>query len=63
MNDLLNKNTHKNTWLVPVACLLAGGALTGISTNLAKYAVNIGLTPLAFLFWSITGAAIILLIV
>ncbi|OLF34855.1 hypothetical protein BTW00_11415 [Psychrobacter sp. C 20.9] len=63
MNDLLNKNTHKNTWLVPIACLLAGGALTGISTNLAKYAVNISLTPLAFLFWSITGAAIILLIV
>ncbi|GAA0799115.1 DMT family transporter [Psychrobacter piscatorii] len=63
MNNSLKKNTRKATWLVPFACLLAGGALTGISTNLAKYAGDIGLTPLAFLFWSITGAAIILLIV
>ena len=63
MNDSLKKNARKATWLVPFACLLAGGALTGISTNLAKYAGDIGLTPLAFLFWSITGAAIILLIV
>ena len=54
---------NRNTWLVPFACLLTGGALTGISTNLAKYAGDIGLTPLAFLFWSITGAAVILLLV
>ncbi|MBH0064135.1 DMT family transporter [Psychrobacter sp. SZ93C1] len=54
---------NKNTWLIPFACLLTGGALTGISTNLAKYAGDIGLTPLAFLFWSITGAAFILSIV
>ena len=40
-----------------------GGALLGIATNLAKFAVEIGLTPLAFLFWSISGAAIILSIV
>ncbi|MDN3453001.1 MULTISPECIES: DMT family transporter [unclassified Psychrobacter] len=53
----------RNTWLIPFACLLTGGALTGISTNLAKYAGDIGLTPLAFLFWSITGAAFILSIV
>ena len=51
---------HKQTWLLPLLCLLAGGALIGISTNLAKYAGEIGLTPLAFLFWSITGAAVIL---
>jgi len=64
MNDSLKQKTsHKATWLVPFACLLVGGALTGISTNLAKYAVDTGLTPLAFLFWSITGAAIILLVV
>lgn len=64
MNDSLKqKSSHKHTWLVPFACLLAGGALTGVSTNLAKYAGDIGLTPLGFLFWSITGAAIILLIV
>ena len=53
---------HKQTWLLPLLCLLAGGALIGISTNLAKYAGEIGLTPLAFLFWSITGAAVILFI-
>ena len=54
---------NRNTWLIPFACLLAGGALTGISTNVAKYAVDVGLTPLGFLFWSIAGAAIILLMV
>lgn len=53
----------KHTWLLPFICLLVGGALIGISTNLAKYANEIGVTPLAFLFWSITGAAIILLVV
>lgn len=53
---------HKQTWFLPLLCLLAGGALIGISTNLAKYAGEIGLTPLAFLFWSITGAAVILLV-
>ncbi len=51
---------NKKTWLIPLLCLLVGGALIGISTNLAKYAGEIGLTPLAFLFWSITGAAFIL---
>ncbi|MGO3046345.1 DMT family transporter [Psychrobacter celer] len=53
----------KATWLVPVLCLLAGGALIGVSTNVAKYAGVVGLTPLAFLFWSIAGAALILLVV
>ncbi|MCI2394842.1 DMT family transporter [Aliiroseovarius sediminis] len=52
-----------STWLIPLACLLGGGALLGLSTNLAKFAGEIGLTPLAFLFWSISGAAIILLAV
>jgi len=63
MNDsLTQKTSHKTTWLVPFVCLLAGGALTGISTNVAKYAIDVGLTPLGFLFWSITGAAVILFI-
>ncbi|MEN6669072.1 DMT family transporter [Psychrobacter sp. B38] len=56
-------SNHKHAWLIPFTCLLVGGALIGISTNLAKYAGQIGITPLAFLFWSITGAAIILWIV
>lgn len=53
----------KNRWLIAFVCLLGGGLLLGLSTNLAKYAGEIGLTALAFLFWSITGATIILLIV
>ena len=53
---------NNKAWLMPLLCLLAGGALIGISTNLAKYAGEIGLTPLAFLFWSITGAAVILFV-
>lgn len=52
----------KKAWLTPLFCLVAGGALIGISTNLAKFAGENGLTPLAFLFWSITGAAVILFI-
>ena len=43
-------SNSKQSWLVPFTCLLAGGALIGISTNLAKYAGEVGLTPLAFLF-------------
>ena len=43
-------------WL-PLLCLLGGGALLGISTNLAKLAGEMGLSPLAFLCWSVVGAA------
>jgi len=35
--------------------------LLGVSTNLAKLAVGIGMTPLAFLTWSLAGAALLLL--
>jgi drug/metabolite transporter (DMT)-like permease len=55
--------TRANTWVVPLLCLLSGGALLGLSTNLAKLAVETGLMPLAFLGWSVTGAALILLVV
>lgn len=47
--------------VIALTCLIAGGALLGVSTNMAKYAGTIGLTPLAFVFWSITGAALLLL--
>lgn len=62
MNEFTKQKVshRKSAWLVPLVCLLVGGALFGISTNLAKYAGEISLTPLAFLFWSISGAAIIL---
>ncbi|HTN35054.1 MAG TPA: DMT family transporter [Marinobacter sp.] len=52
---------RKRAWLIPLLCLLAGGALLGISTNLAKLAGEVNLPPLAFLSWSITGAALILM--
>lgn len=58
-----NSSPCRSIWLVPLTCLLVGGALLGISTNVAKYAGEIGLSPLAFLFWSITGAATILLVI
>lgn len=58
-----NSSPCRSVWLVPLICLLVGGALLGISTNVAKYAGEIGLSPLAFLFWSITGAATILLVI
>lgn len=50
-------------WWIPFSCLLCGGLLLGVSTNLAKYAGESGLNPLAFLFWSIAGSALILLLV
>ncbi len=52
--------SNKN-WLIAINCLLVGGFLFGISNNLAKYSDSIGLNPLAFIFWSVLGAAIILL--
>ena len=60
---LQGRLTGSHSWFIPFICLLVGGLLLGVSTNLAKYAGEIGLTPLAFLFWSISGAALILLIV
>lgn len=56
------KSSTDHNWLIAVSCLLVGGALLGLSTNLAKYAGEIGLTPLAFLFWSIAGATGTLLV-
>ena len=52
---------HKTALLLPLLCLLGGGALLGISTNLAKLAGELGLTPLAFLCWSSVGAASLLM--
>ncbi len=40
--------------------LLVTGALLGTSTNLAKIATGRGIDPLAFLAWSIVGAAVLL---
>ncbi len=56
-------NTRQRPWLVPLLCLLAGGLLLGLSSNLAKLAGELELSPLAFLYWSISGAALILLLI
>lgn len=53
----------KRAWLMPLLCLLSGGSLLGLSTNLAKLAGEAQLPPLAFLCWSIIGAALVLMIV
>ncbi|MCH8542151.1 MAG: DMT family transporter [Alcanivorax sp.] len=49
--------------LIPLLSLLSGGALLGLSTNLAKLAGEASLSPLAFLYWSIVGAALVLMVV
>lgn len=54
---MVNKNI-----VIALTCLISGGALLGVSTNVAKYASTIGLNPLAFVFWSISGAALLLLV-
>lgn len=54
--------TRRASRLFPLLLLLGGGVLLGLSVNFAKLAGHVGLTPLAFLSWSITGAALILLL-
>ena len=58
-----DRRVVKRNRLVALLCLLSGGSLLGLSTNLAKLAGEARLPPLAFLFWSITGAALVLLLV
>ncbi|MGO2242622.1 MAG: DMT family transporter [Halomonas sp.] len=60
-SSTVTKTQSKKAWLAPLAYLLSGGALLGLSTNLAKLAGERQLSALAFLFWSITGAALILI--
>ncbi|MCL7928849.1 DMT family transporter [Halomonas llamarensis] len=55
-------HSSKRAWLAPLMYLFAGGALLGLSTNLAKLAGDLQLSALAFLFWSISGASLILLV-
>lgn len=58
-----NESKPERAWLAPLLCLLSGGALLGLSTNLAKLAGEARLPPLAFLCWSVLGAALILITV
>lgn len=57
------RHRSRKAWLVPLFSLLAAGSLLGVSTNLAKLAGEAQLSPLAFLYWSITGAALVLIFV
>lgn len=50
-------------WVLPLVLLLVTGALLGLSANLAKLASGAGLSPLAFLTWSVVGAAVVLTVV
>ncbi|UYF98944.1 EamA family transporter [Halomonas sp. GD1P12] len=58
---VFNDKAFASRRLAPLLYLLAGGALLGLSTNLAKQAGEMALSPLAFLFWSLAEAALILL--
>ena len=62
LSNTIPIHSPKRAWLAPLVYLLSGGALLGLSTNLAKIAGDIQLSALAFLFWSISGATLILLI-
>lgn len=52
----LSSKAPQSQWLA-LLYLLGGGTLLGISTNLSKLAGELGLAPLAFLCWSVLGAA------
>lgn len=58
-----NQPTRNSSRLLPLLCLIGGGTLIGLSTNLVKIAASYQLSPLAFLNWSILGAAVLLLII
>lgn len=62
-SDPASPAAGRRAWLVPLACLLVAGALLGVSTNLAKLAADAGLAPLPFLAWSVTGSALVLVVI
>ncbi|WP_027135540.1 DMT family transporter [Geminicoccus roseus] len=47
---------------LPLALLLAVGALLGLTANIVKLALQAGWPPLAFLFWATLGAGLLLLL-
>src|SRR3546814_3894657 len=61
--QVVNIPARKRVCLASLLCLLSGGSLLGLSTNLAKLADQAHLPPLAFLCWSIIGAAFVLMLV
>ena len=51
---------RRQPFYVALSALLVAGLLLGISTNLGKVAHGLGIAPLAYLTWSLAGAAVIL---
>lgn len=66
MNDTINSRENyarqHHQHRVALGSLLGCGMLLGVTANLAKVATGIGITPLAYLTWSLSGAALLLLI-
>lgn len=50
----------QRAWIIPIGSLLGAGALLGLTTNMARLAVDSGLSALAFLTWSTLGATLLL---
>ncbi len=57
----MDSQTMQSSSFKALMALLGAGALLGIATNFAKLAGDLGLPPIAFLAWSLFGAALILL--
>lgn len=70
MNDphrrsAISNDTGKSDYTglgIAVLSLLGAGTLLGVSTNIAKVAASYEMAPAAFLFWSVLGAALILIL-
>lgn len=56
-------DASRPSWVAPLLLLLSTGVLLGLSTNLAKLAGEASLSPMAFLIWSVVGAAVVLLLI
>jgi drug/metabolite transporter (DMT)-like permease len=54
--------SNGSRWIV-ILCLLGSGTLLGLSTNLAKVAASIDLSPLCFLTWSVLGAGALMFLI
>lgn len=57
------RRTRRRQLYAALSALLGAGLLLGVSTNLSRVAHGIGISPLAYLTWSLAGAALILAIV
>lgn len=58
--DASSSSRSRDERLIPLLCLLGAGSLLGLSTDLAQVASDNDVPSLAFLTWSVIGAAIIL---